>query len=66
MIIDDLSIEGLAAQLYEREQKGGICVWWHLLRLDLKDEFRRRARFQIQEYAVRNAAYQLRMTDIAP
>lgn len=62
--VDDLLVEGLAAQLYVQSQKG-MFVWWHLLRSDVKERFRERAKAQIQKFNELNSAHRIRSADIA-
>ena len=52
---DDITVEGLAGQLYAHASSSGFAVLWHLLKRDLKDCYRAQARAQIVEYNRRNA-----------
>ena len=52
---DDITVEGLAGQLYAHASSSGFAVLWHLLKRDLKDRYRTQARTQIAEYNWRNA-----------
>lgn len=38
-----LLIEGLAAQLYAKEREGDGYPWWHLLREEIRVEYRAKA-----------------------
>lgn len=46
-----LEIEGLAAKLYVASQETGVYVWWHLLRVETKTEFREKAARKIAAFA---------------
>lgn len=45
-----LAIEGLAAQLYAASRPDGY-VWWHLLRDEIKAEFRVKAQQKVSAFA---------------
>ena len=49
---DPLKIEGLAAQLYSNgaSKNREHFVWWHLLREDIKQEWRKEAVMQIAKF----------------
>jgi hypothetical protein len=51
----DLTVEGLAAQLYSSDAVVAFA-WWHALREDIKKLYRERATAKIAEFNERNAA----------
>jgi hypothetical protein len=54
---DDLTIEGLAGQLYTHQASAsGYFVWWHILRPEVKERYRNQARQRVAEFNRRNTA----------
>lgn len=51
---DALMVEGLAAQLYVQSREGATFPWWHVMRDEIRQEYRRKAREQIAEFRRRN------------
>lgn len=51
-------VEGLAAQLYVTEaiREGQAYVWWHVMREDIKAQYRKLAAAKIVEFSARNPA----------
>ena len=50
-----LDVEGLAGQLYVQQARGQPFAWWHVLREDIRAQFRAEARAKIADFNSRNA-----------
>lgn len=54
---NDLDIEGLAAQLYVTDNTGRAFAWWHVMRDDIREEYRAAARRKIEQFNRNNADF---------
>jgi hypothetical protein len=50
---DEVVVEGIAAQLYTSHCGGAFC-WWHVLREDIKKDYRKKAIEKIIKFTLEN------------